>query len=77
MIGQTIDSNRNLKIKSWVILGLCVLYFALILCTAVGVFRSSHPDNSGLNKNERMLINTNGGFYLYPYRYSLIHLPNQ
>ncbi len=41
MIGQTIDLNRDLKIKSWVILGLCVFYFALILCTAVGVFRSS------------------------------------
>ncbi len=76
MISETIDSNQDLKIKSWVLLGLCVFYFSLILCTAVGIFRSSRLNNSGLNKNERMLINTNGGFYLYPYRSLTIYSQN-
>lgn len=77
MLSKTIDSNRDLKIKGWVLFGLCVFYFALIVCTGIGIISSSHPDYSRLNKKEPMLINTNRGFYLYPYRYSLIHLTKQ
>lgn len=76
MIGQTIDSKQDSNITSRFILGLCIFHFLLLFCTAFGFVYASRLDHSR-NGSQQTLINTNRGFYLYPYRYSLIHLPNQ
>ncbi len=67
-----IDSNQDLKVTGRFILGLCIFHFLLLFFTAFGFVYASRLD-SPRNERQQMLINKNGGFYLYPYRSSLIY----